>query len=824
MRQSSARNASLFPEEIVSAFHRRLAELRGFALIVFVIACLVAIGTWSSQDPNFGYAADGNVNNLMGRAGAAFSDFMMQVFGLGSLALLLPVAIWGWLVMTHRALKRWKIRILFWLGAVLFACGFAACFRAPSSWPLPTGLGGAIGDSLIFIPSLLLGSTANASRILMGLLFAMPTVFTLAIALGAGFQQEPPARELDDYGDDGELGEPTEPANLFARVSAAFGSVFHVFYMLRARLSGRRQPKVKRSLRERLAAFLAAEPELPPAKSARREPTLVPGKGADAEYEEEGEYEEEEYEDEEEEADAPRRKPAPAQSREKKRRRGGTYKLPPFDILAAASGSRTPALSVKALEENSRMLESVLEDFGVKGQVVNASPGPVVTLYELEPAPGIKSSRVIGLADDIARSMSAVSARVAVIPGKNAIGIELPNAKREKVVLREQLESRDFRDTPSSLPLCLGKNIGGEPVIADLARMPHLLIAGTTGSGKSVAINTMILSLLYRLSPEQCRLILIDPKMLELSVYDGIPHLLSPVVTDPRKAVIALKWAVREMEERYKKMSKLGVRNIANFNEAVVEAAAKGKSIKRTVQTGFDRETGEAIYESEEMDLEPLPFIVVVVDEMADLMMVAGKDIEGAIQRLAQMARAAGIHLLMATQRPSVDVITGTIKANFPTRISFQVSSKIDSRTILNEQGAEQLLGQGDMLYMAGGSRISRVHGPFCSDAEVERVVRHLKEQGVPEYLEEITAEPEEGEDGSIFDKSAMGEEGGDLYERAVAIVLRDRKASTSYVQRRLQIGYNRAATLIERMEMEGVISAANHSGKREILAGGGAD
>jgi S-DNA-T family DNA segregation ATPase FtsK/SpoIIIE len=470
------------------------------------------------------------------------------------------------------------------------------------------------------------------------------------------------------------------------------------------------------------------------------------------------------------------------------------------------------------------MLESVLDDFGVKGQVVNASPGPVVTLYELEPAPGIKSSRVIGLADDIARSMSAVSARVAVIPGKNAIGVELPNPKREKVVLREQLESRDFRDTPSKLPLCLGKTIGGEPVIVDLARMPHLLIAGTTGSGKSVAINTMILSLLYRLSPEQCRLILIDPKMLELSVYDGIPHLLSPVVTDPRKAVIALKWAVREMEERYKKMSKLGVRNIDGFNESVVEAAAKGKSIKRTVQTGFDRETGEAIYESEEMDLEPLPYIVVVVDEMADLMMVAGKDIEGAIQRLAQMARAAGIHLLMATQRPSVDVITGTIKANFPTRISFQVSSKIDSRTILNEQGAEQLLGQGDMLYMAGGSRVSRVHGPFCSDAEVERVVRHLKEQGVPEYLEEITAEPAEGEDGSVFDKSAMGEEGGDLYERAVAIVLRDKKASTSYVQRRLQIGYNRAATLIERMEMEGVISAANHAGKREILAGGGAD
>jgi S-DNA-T family DNA segregation ATPase FtsK/SpoIIIE len=817
MRQSSARHASLFPEEVVSAFHRRLAELRGAGMIALAAACLVALGTWSATDPNYSFATDGTVKNLMGRAGAAFSDFLMQVFGLGALALVLPLAIWGWMVMTHRAPSRWKLRILFWLGGALLACGFAACFRAPVNWPLPTGLGGAIGDSLVFVPALLLGSTANASRILIGLLFGMPMLFMLSIALGAGFRNEP-VREAIDF--DEETGEVRERLGFFSRVSAFFGSVFHFFYMVRTRLAGRRPPKVKRSFRERLSAFFASEPELPLAKNGRREPTLVPSKGADSGYEEDFE---EEYEQEEEEYE-PRRKPAASTARKKPRRRGGSYHLPPFDILAAPSGSRTPALSAKALEENSRMLESVLDDFGVKGQVVNASPGPVVTLYELEPAPGIKSSRVIGLADDIARSMSAVSARVAVIPGKNAIGIELPNAKREKVVLREQLESKDFRDTPSSLPLCLGKTIGGEPVIADLARMPHLLIAGTTGSGKSVAINTMILSLLYRLSPEQCRLILIDPKMLELSVYDGIPHLLSPVVTDPRKAVIALKWAVREMEERYKKMSKLGVRNIANFNEAVVDAAAKGKSIKRTVQTGFDRETGEAIYESEDMDLDPLPFIVVVVDEMADLMMVAGKDIEGAIQRLAQMARAAGIHLLMATQRPSVDVITGTIKANFPTRISFQVSSKIDSRTILNEQGAEQLLGQGDMLYMAGGSRISRVHGPFCSDAEVERVVRHLKEQGVPEYLEEITAEPPDGEDGSVFDKSAMGEEGGDLYERAVAIVLRDKKASTSYVQRRLQIGYNRAATLIERMEMEGIISAANHAGKREILAGGGAD
>jgi S-DNA-T family DNA segregation ATPase FtsK/SpoIIIE len=412
---------------------------------------------------------------------------------------------------------------------------------------------------------------------------------------------------------------------------------------------------------------------------------------------------------------------------------------------------------------------------------------------------------------------------VAVVSGRNAIGIELPNEAREKVYLRELLSSPDYEETSAKLPLCLGKTIGGESVIVDLARMPHLLIAGTTGSGKSVAINTMILSLLYRLRPDQCKLIMVDPKMLELSVYEGIPHLLTPVVTDPKKAVIALKWAVREMEERYKRMSKLGVRNIDGYNARIAEARLKGDTLTRTVHTGYDRTTGEAIYEKEELELDPLPYVVVVVDEMADLMMVAGKDIEGAIQRLAQMARAAGIHVILATQRPSVDVITGTIKANFPTRISFQVTSKIDSRTILGEQGAEQLLGQGDMLYMAGGGRISRVHGPFVSDEEVEKVVRHLKTQGVPQYLEAVTAEEdlEEATD-AVFDSTAMGSEGeGDLYQQAVQIVLRDRKASTSYIQRRLQIGYNRAASIMERMEQEGIVGQANHAGKREILVGG---
>ena len=513
----------------------------------------------------------------------------------------------------------------------------------------------------------------------------------------------------------------------------------------------------------------------------------------------------------------PRRRVAP---RSALRRSAHGYQLPSLNLLAAPRASERTTLSKELLDTNAAALESVLGDFGVRGEIIKAHPGPVVTLYELEPAPGIKSSRVIGLSDDIARSMSAVSARVAVVSGRNAIGIELPNPTREKVYLRELLTGRDYNESAAKLPLCLGKTIGGESVIVDLSRMPHLLIAGTTGSGKSVAINTMILSLVYRLRPDQCRLIMVDPKMLELSVYDGIPHLLTPVVTDPKKAVVALKWAVREMEERYKKMSKLGVRNIEGYNARLAEAKANGEQLTRTVHTGYDKETGEAIYEKEELELEPLPFVVVVVDEMADLMMVAGKDIEGAIQRLAQMARAAGIHVILATQRPSVDVITGTIKANFPTRISFQVTSKIDSRTILGEQGAEQLLGQGDMLYMAGGGRISRVHGPFVSDDEVEKVVRHLKSQGQPEYLDEVTADDEEdGEDGAVFDATGMGlAEGGDLYSQAVAVVKRDRKASTSYIQRRLQIGYNRAATLMERMEQEGVIGQPNHAGKREIL------
>ena len=794
MRTISTRASLTLPEPLVGMLRRRVTELSGLAIIAAAGIVLLALATWSALDPNLNHATGGAARNFMGRPGAAIADFLMQLFGLGSVALILPAGVWGWRLLTHRRPMSMRVRLIAWLVGLVFATGFVACFKVTANWPLPTGLGGVLGDALLKVPALFAGASMGGfARLVAGALFGMLAAATLLVACGFGFTAPPARAARKDVGDEEEDVAEDRPG----RIALIAGAFSHGLLALKARFA--RLLPARRALARAVSAQVCGHDE-------RREPSLNTADADTAEYQ----------------FEAPRHGKRAAASRRRRaaRSRGDRYEMPPLELLAAGPKERAPTLSAAALAENAQDLENVLEDFGVRGEIVNVRPGPVVTLYELEPAAGIKSSRVIGLADDIARSMSAVSARVAVVSGRNAIGIELPNPKREKVVLRELLGTDDVANSTARLPLCLGKTIGGEPVIVDLARMPHLLIAGTTGSGKSVAINTMILSLLYRLKPEECRLILIDPKMLELSVYDGIPHLLAPVVTDPRKAIVALKWTVREMEERYKKMSKVGVRNIEGFNARLAEARDKGEAIVRTVQTGFDRETGEAIYEREEMDLAPLPQIVVVVDEMADLMMLAGKDIEGAIQRLSQMARAAGIHLVMATQRPSVDVITGTIKANFPTRISFQVTSKIDSRTILNEPGAEQLLGQGDMLYMAGGGRISRVHGPFVSEVEVERVVTHLKEQGVPEYLEAVTAEPEEDElDGSVFDRSAFGEDGGaDLYAQAVKIVLRDRKASTSYVQRRLQIGYNRAASIIERMEKEGIVGGANHAGKREIL------
>ena len=781
----------------------------GFVLIAGACAVWVSLATWSVHDPSLNNATRVIPRNLLGGWGAVIADLGIQSLGLAAIFLFLPLAAWGWHLVARTVPNRRKWRLLAWpASALLLAAAFAA-LPQPKSWPLPNGLGGILGDFIMagahvigpFLPDAAVAFVAGLAFFIVGfwlLLFACGTSTSRLIALWA-----PRSAAASEW------------AN--AWLGAGMHFTMHGVAAMRRLL--RRKPRAKEFDEEDEEDWEEPQPVVD--AHGRIEPSFGPAPLVD--------YDEEDYDyDGGDDDDADYRITRLEKNEKKKRKRHTSvhteffdtpYDSPPLKLLQQQPrAARSKGVSDEVLQENARELEGVLQDFGVKGEITNVRPGPVVTLYELEPAPGTKSSRVIGLADDIARSMSAIAARVAVVPGRNAIGIELPNDRREIVMLRESLESSDFQDTDARLALALGKTIGGEPMIADLSRMPHLLIAGTTGSGKSVGINTMILSLLYRLSPEQCKFIMIDPKMLELSVYDGIPHLLAPVVTDPKKAVVALKWTVREMEERYKRISKLGVRDIKGYNSRVLQADAKGEMLTRTVQTGFDRETGRAIYEQEEMDYEPMPYIVVIVDEMADLMMVAGKDIEAAVQRLAQMARAAGIHLITATQRPSVDVITGTIKANFPTRISFQVTSKIDSRTILGEQGAEQLLGQGDMLYMAGGGRIIRVHGPFVSDDEVEKVVRHLKKQGVPAYLDAVTDEAENEDDEG--GPSEYGESGDDLYDQAVAVVLRDRKVSTSYIQRRLGIGYNRAATLIERMENEELIGPANHAGKRDILVG----
>ncbi|WP_445322312.1 DNA translocase FtsK 4TM domain-containing protein [Roseixanthobacter pseudopolyaromaticivorans] len=830
----------LIPESVRGAVRRRSSQICGAALLTASLFALTSMVTWTASDPSLSNASGAEVKNLLGRPGAIVADLLMQGLGLASLFLLLPLAYWGWRLLTYRPLRGEQLRAGALTLGVLGMSALLSALPTFGAWPVPTGLGGVIGDLFPRLITVFRGGWGDGlDAFLVGGVGAVGGLAGLYFAC-RGSTAKRRAAEADAGDDEDEEFDETD------RRLVSLGALTHTFLSAKARLFGRRRGRAAGGAKGapvRAAAIGAFAREVFASErravddQGRVEPRLNAGPAHEAPAL--GGVRRAVVDEMDEDADmvpaepAPRAaaaaRAAPARGRQSGRegrvpegRRPHAYRLPDLQLLGAPPPSKGPAMSPEALQDTAKLLEGTLDDFGVRGEIGQVRPGPVVTLYELEPAPGIKSSRVIGLADDIARSMSAISARVAVVPGRNAIGIELPNAKREKVLLRELLSTKDFGDSGQKLAIALGKTIGGEPVIVDLARMPHLLVAGTTGSGKSVAINTMILSLLYRLKPEQCRLIMVDPKMLELSVYDGIPHLLAPVVTDPKKAVIALKWAVREMEDRYKKMSKLGVRNIDGFNARVAEAEKKGESIARTVQTGFDHETGEAIYEREEMDLGPLPYIVVIVDEMADLMLTAGKEIEGAIQRLAQMARAAGIHLVMATQRPSVDVITGTIKANFPTRISFQVTSKIDSRTILGEMGAEQLLGQGDMLYMAGGGRISRVHGPFVSDDEVERVVKHLKAQGAPDYLEAVTADLAEdgadGEDGAVFDKGSFGEEGQDLYSQAVAVVLRDKKCSTSYIQRRLQIGYNRAASLVERMEKEGVVGAPNHAGKREIL------
>jgi S-DNA-T family DNA segregation ATPase FtsK/SpoIIIE len=795
----------------------RLMELTGIVLFAAAVVVSIALATWSAEDPSFNHAVDAVPRNWLGFPGAVIADELMQLFGLGVLAVIAIPLSWSVRFLTHAALNRPFKSLLAWLATIVLASGTFAIFPKPASWALSAGLGGNAGDILSGALTFVL--SGGLKGIFPGIVATILCGFG-AVSFGlyaTGLTREEVLRFSRIFGASAQ-----DFAGRMTGLVEDWGARWSAFRARRraARDAAEDEEDAKPAKRVSRAVIRQVPGD------GRLEPRLEKAARRVAVDDEEDDTGEDEADDEESVQITPKAGPAKAAKRASRVARivkpRDDFELPDLDLLAEpkkpAKGSQ---ISDDVLEENARALEGVLEDFGVKGQIINVRPGPVVTLYELEPAPGIKSSRVISLADDIARSMSAVSARVAVIPGRNVIGIELPNAKRETVYLRELLGAEAFVKSTQHLAMALGKNIGGEPVFADLARMPHLLIAGTTGSGKSVGINAMILSLLYRHPPERCRIIMIDPKMLELSVYEGIPHLLAPVVTDPRKAVVALKWAVREMEDRYRKMSKVGVRNIDGFNARAKLAQAKGEQVTRTVQTGFDAETGEPVFEREAMDLAPLPFIVVIIDEMADLMLVAGKEIEGAVQRLAQMARAAGIHVIMATQRPSVDVITGTIKANFPTRISFQVTSKIDSRTILGEQGAEQLLGQGDMLYMAGGGRISRLHGPFVSDDEVEKIVAHLKDQGTPEYLDAVTEEPEEGEAGGDVAGGEYGGSGDSLYDQAVQVVLRDKKVSTSYVQRRLQVGYNKAASLIERMEKEGLISAPNVQGKREILVPG---
>ena len=778
--------SSLITSSLIHFTQKRLREIFGLVCFAGALLLTLALLTYHPQDPSYNVSSLDGFHNWLGFPGAVMADFLLQSIGLASIFLVITLLGWGWRQFFRHRPLRLPVRILLLIPALL-ACSFLfSLLPFPSNWPISAGLGGAIGSLLeAQLPTTTLKVAGSLSMLI---------VFTILWSMASGFER----REWKGI-------------LLFAS--------YIIFTLLRKALDLFRYSKkvtfegydlpIKKSWFSAFPFIGVSEEEAPTTSTKKRKRRLT----KKASHLEESDAKAEPK-------ITKRVKKAPKEAEQTSlqlTRRTHEYQLPDLELLKQPpKKSRKHTLSDSALEQNARLLESVLHDFGVKGEIVGIRPGPVVTLYELEPAAGTKSSRVIGLSDDIARSMSAISARISVIPGRNALGIELPNSKRETVYFREMVEDNEFSQTEDSLPLALGKDIGGEPIIVDLAKMPHLLVAGTTGSGKSVAINTFIASLLYHHTPEECKFIMIDPKMLELSVYEGIPHLLSPVVTEPPKAVVALKWTVREMEDRYRLMANLGVRNIAGYNKRLKMAKTKGEELKRTVQTGFDPETGKPIYEDQPIDMTPLPFIVVVVDEMADLMLVAGKDIEGSIQRLAQMARAAGIHIIMATQRPSVDVITGVVKANFPTRISFQVTSRIDSRTILGEQGAEQLLGMGDMLYMAGGGKITRVHGPFVSDKEIEQLVSYLKTQGEPDYVEEVTLDPEEA--GEFFGDGEEMDEETQLYQKAVSIVRSDGKASTSYIQRKLKIGYNRAARLIDRMEEEGIVSPATHTGKREVL------
>jgi len=837
-----AEQRALLPATLEARLVRGMSRMGGWILLVVVGAAWVSLLTSSLTDPSLSLMTGGSARNWLGAGGAAVADLLLQTLGLASVLVLLAPMFWGLELILAGRVDRFRVKAAFFPLSVLLLAGAVSALPTYAGWPLRNGFGGILGDVAYSFSAGLMGLASSnvAAAALSGLLLFTGGFAALAHSIGMALSDLAVAAKSKELPD---LKETAEAWHSGLK-SAAHGVRERVQSLaVPQRLTidddGERwadeRPEPSFSLSDRMLDHVA-DRTVP---VARAEPVLTMSDEPDSD-------EDFALEREPDTADAGRiaRRFAPkaagetdyapperttssvtrvAAERPSAHRwpdaHDGGYQRFSLNLLKRANIQRGSEVTLASLRDSAHLLEETLGDFGVKGEIRDIKPGPVVTLFELEPSRGTKSSRVIGLADDIARSMSATSVRVAVVPGRNAIGIELPNVRRDKVMLRELLESDAFRAFDGALPMALGKSIEGQPIVADLAHMPHLLVAGTTGSGKSVGLNAMILSLLYKNAPDDCRFIMIDPKMLELSVYNGIPHLLCPVVTEPQQAVAALNWVVAEMEERYKRMAKLSVRRIDVFNTRVRNAMRRGETITRTVQTGFDRNTGKAVYESQRLELEPMPNIVVVIDEFADLMAVAGKDVEIAVQRIAQKARAAGIHLIMATQRPSVDVITGTIKANFPTRISFKVASKVDSRTILNEQGAEQLLGHGDMLYAAGSGQSMRVHGPFVADDEIENIAQHLRDQGVPRYVEGIT-EHGLGDD----DVSAGGRSDGagdDLYQRAVAIVMRDRKASVSYLQRRLSIGYNRAADLIERMEDDGLISAANGMGKREILSGG---
>ncbi len=831
--------------ELRTLIRQRFGQLLAIGVAGIALVLLVALGSYNPHDPSLNTATSQAPTNLVGAAGAVVADVLLQFFGVAGG--LVPVALLAWAFRLASGRKlRLAMRLLFLLlalpvlGSLVAALplpGWAGAplgLSAPLAWPAGSGPGGAIGllggGKAVSVAQALLGPAGVWAAL--GALSVLVVPF-MALALGLSAGEWRAAGRGAVGVARGSVRGGREAAGLAARTAtgvAAGGRV--ALAPVRRLLEPRPEtdvpplPPLPEDPRGKLRARPVDPAPVPdagssPAQLARavldkaRIPPVPPMLDTGPR----------------EVAPVPKPKAATPPPRKAVDERGAGppvvengWEFPSTDLLVPAPERPASGPSREAQEANARLLETVLGDYGVQGTIRDVRPGPVVTLYELEPAPGIRSSRVIGLADDVARSLSVLAVRIATVPGRNVIGIEVPNATRETVYLSELVGSPDFARDPTKLTLAIGKSIEGRPVFADLARMPHLLIAGTTGSGKSVGINAMILSLLYRFTPEQCRLIMIDPKMLELSVYEGIPHLLAPVVTEPSKAVTALKWATREMDRRYRAMSQLGVRNVSGFNERVTDALSRGEVVTRRVQTGFDPETGKALFEEQPLALKPLPFIVVVIDEMADLMMLAGKEVEAAVQRLAQKARAAGIHVIMATQRPSVDVITGTIKANFPTRISFQVISKFDSRTILGEQGSEQLLGQGDLLHMQGGGRIARAHGPFVGDREVEDIVAFLRAQAEPTYDDEVT-EGEDDEDGGSSGGGGGGSNGGggadaemSLFDQAVDVVSREGKASTSFIQRHLGIGYNRAAKLIEQMEKEGIVSVANHVGKREVL------